>query len=66
VACPAGLADKPAGPRPGGPVQPRFWPARAPTARSRARDGAVAGLPTARRHLAGGEVHPESTSEAPG
>ncbi len=32
----------------------------------RARDGAVVGLPTARRRLAGGEVHPESTREALG
>jgi hypothetical protein len=31
-----------------------------------ALDGVVVGLPMARRRLAGREVHPESTSEAPG
>jgi hypothetical protein len=61
AAYPTGLADKPAGPRPGGLVQPRLRPARTAPAH-----GAVAGLPTAQRQLAGGEVHPESTSEAPG
>jgi hypothetical protein len=61
TACPAGPADKPAGPRPGGPVQPCLRPAltHAPTARS-PRAGRSCG------RSAGGEVHPESTSEAPG
>jgi hypothetical protein len=63
AARPAGPADKLARPRPGGPVQPRLRLARA---LMRARGGVVAGLLTARQWLAGGEVHPESTSEAPG
>jgi hypothetical protein len=72
------LAERPAGPRPGGPVQP--WSglrdhtvARAPSAlaawsphATRAWDGAVARSSTARWRLAGGKVLPVRSWGPPG